>query len=61
MIHTYAQGFQLLSVASGALGWNLPIGEIARTWRGGCIIRVYDPEILPGRISGQSGGRKTSR
>lgn len=39
VIHTYAQGFQLLSVASDTEKWNLNIPEIARIWCGGCIIR----------------------
>lgn len=37
--NTYAQGFVLLSVASTEEKWNLNIPEIARIWRGGCIIR----------------------
>jgi len=37
---SYAQGMQLLSVASRTRGWNLPFGEIASIWRGGCIIRA---------------------
>jgi 6-phosphogluconate dehydrogenase len=37
---SYAQGMKLLSVASQTRGWNLPFGEIAAIWRGGCIIRA---------------------
>ena len=37
---SYAQGMQLLSVASRTRNWNLPFGEIASIWRGGCIIRA---------------------
>jgi 6-phosphogluconate dehydrogenase len=37
---SYAQGMQLLSVASRTRNWNLPLGEIASIWRGGCIIRA---------------------
>ncbi len=37
---SYAQGLQLLQVASQTRGWNLPLGEIAAIWRGGCIIRA---------------------
>lgn len=36
----YAQGFALLQAASRAYGWHLPYGEIAKAWRGGCIIRA---------------------
>jgi 6-phosphogluconate dehydrogenase len=35
----YAQGFDMLSKASSEFGWNLPLPEIARIWREGCIIR----------------------
>ncbi len=38
-ITAYAQGFQLLSAASEQEKWNLSLSEIARVWRGGCIIR----------------------
>lgn len=35
----YAQGFQLLRSASESFGWSLPLPDIARVWREGCIIR----------------------
>jgi 6-phosphogluconate dehydrogenase len=35
----YAQGFQLITEASAAFGWALPLPEIAKVWREGCIIR----------------------
>ncbi|MFO1208166.1 MAG: NADP-dependent phosphogluconate dehydrogenase [Amaricoccus sp.] len=35
----YAQGFGLLAAASGEFSWSLPMAEIARVWRAGCIIR----------------------
>ena len=35
----YAQGFQMLSEAATAFGWALPLPEIAKVWREGCIIR----------------------
>ncbi len=35
----YAQGFQMLAAASESFGWNLPLPEIAKVWRAGCIIR----------------------
>jgi 6-phosphogluconate dehydrogenase len=37
---SYAQGMALLRRASEEFGWNLPFGEIARIWKGGCIIRA---------------------
>ncbi|WP_108461568.1 NADP-dependent phosphogluconate dehydrogenase [Devosia naphthalenivorans] len=38
-IVAYAQGFAVMSAASAEFGWALPLGEIARIWRSGCIIR----------------------
>jgi len=38
------QGFEILKAASAAEHWNLPLSEIARVWRGGCIIRCA---VLP--------------
>ena len=38
-IMSYAQGFMLMQQASDEYGWNLDYGNIALTWRGGCIIR----------------------
>ncbi len=35
----YAQGFDLLGKASTDYGWSLPMAEIAKVWREGCIIR----------------------
>ncbi len=39
-ICSYAQGFALLRKASEEYEYNLDYGEIARIWRGGCIIRA---------------------
>jgi len=38
-IISYAQGYALMKEASKEYGWKLNYGEIARMWRGGCIIR----------------------
>lgn len=38
-IISYAQGFMLMQRASDEYDWNLDYGNIALTWRGGCIIR----------------------
>ncbi len=38
-IVSYAQGFELMRSASESQGWDLDFAEIARIWRGGCIIR----------------------
>lgn len=39
MVVSYAQGMHLLSRASEEYQYNLHLGEIAKIWRGGCIIR----------------------
>lgn len=39
-ICAYAQGFGLLHSASEQYGWNLNYGNIAKIFRGGCIIRA---------------------
>lgn len=38
-IVSYAQGFAVMAKASEENGWNLPLAEIAKIWRAGCIIR----------------------
>ncbi|MGC9522352.1 MAG: NADP-dependent phosphogluconate dehydrogenase [Anaerolineae bacterium] len=40
MICAYAQGFGLLRIASDEYGYDLNHQEIAKIWRGGCIIRA---------------------
>ena len=40
MLTTYAQGFALLVAASDKYGYHLDLEEVARIWRGGCIIRA---------------------
>ncbi|MBC7258263.1 MAG: NADP-dependent phosphogluconate dehydrogenase [Chloroflexi bacterium] len=45
-ICAYAQGMALLRAASREYGYNLRLAELARIWRGGCIIRAK----LLGRI-----------
>jgi 6-phosphogluconate dehydrogenase len=39
-ICSYAQGMDLLQTASRENGWDLTLDEIARIWKGGCIIRA---------------------
>ncbi|KAM6557644.1 hypothetical protein CsatB_004663 [Cannabis sativa] len=39
-ICSYAQGMNLLRAKSNEKGWNLNMGELARIWKGGCIIRA---------------------
>jgi 6-phosphogluconate dehydrogenase len=38
-IISYAQAMSLLRAASHEYGYDLPLAEIARIWKGGCIIR----------------------
>ncbi|NMO94697.1 NADP-dependent phosphogluconate dehydrogenase [Paenibacillus lemnae] len=38
-IVSYAQGFAQLRAASDEYNWDLQYGELAKIWRGGCIIR----------------------
>jgi 6-phosphogluconate dehydrogenase len=44
-ISSYAQGMALLRTASQTYDWGLDLAEIARIWKGGCIIRarLLDP------------------
>lgn len=39
-ICSYAQGMNLLRAKSEEKAWNLNLGELARIWKGGCIIRA---------------------
>jgi 6-phosphogluconate dehydrogenase len=45
-IISYAQGFSLLKAGSKEFGYELPLEQVARIWKGGCIIRAK----LLGRI-----------
>jgi 6-phosphogluconate dehydrogenase len=38
-IISYSQGFDLMREVGADRGWELDMGSIAQTWRGGCIIR----------------------
>jgi 6-phosphogluconate dehydrogenase len=39
-ICSYAQGFNLIRAGSDAHNWNVDLSEMARIWKGGCIIRA---------------------
>jgi 6-phosphogluconate dehydrogenase len=39
-ICSYAQGMNLIRAKSVEQGWDLVLGELARIWKGGCIIRA---------------------
>lgn len=34
------QGMNVIKAASEEHGWNVDLGEMARIWKGGCIIRA---------------------
>ena len=40
MLVTYAQGMEMLRVASAEKEFDLHLNDVARIWRGGCIIRA---------------------
>ncbi len=52
IICTYAQGFELMAKMSNEKKWNLNLSEIARIWRGGCIIRS---QLLPHLQAAEAG------
>ena len=35
------QGMNLIREAAKQLGWSVDLGECARIWKGGCIIREW--------------------
>lgn len=39
-IVSYAQGMNLIRDAGVQMGWDINLGECARIWKGGCIIRA---------------------
>jgi 6-phosphogluconate dehydrogenase len=53
-ICSYAQGLDLLATADADKKWGLDLGEIARIWKGGCIIRAR----FLGRIQAAFGKQK---
>ncbi len=45
-ICSYAQGLLMMKVASDEYKWGLELGEIARIWKGGCIIRAQFLDLI---------------
>ena len=39
-IIAYAQGFDAIRAGAKEFGWEINLGEVAKIWRGGCIIRA---------------------
>ncbi|MBV8614845.1 MAG: NADP-dependent phosphogluconate dehydrogenase [Acetobacteraceae bacterium] len=56
-IVAYAQGFEQMTAASDEYGWGLRLGEVAKIWRGGCIIRarfldrIMEAYVAEGRVA----------
>jgi 6-phosphogluconate dehydrogenase len=53
-IACYAQGFGLLAAASSEFGWSLPLPEVARVWRAGCIIRSAMLDDMAAALTGDA-------
>ena len=45
---SYAQGLGIMKLASEEHDWNLQLGEIARIWKAGCIIRAKFLGVIQG-------------
>ncbi len=54
-IAAYAQGFAVMSGASKEFDWNLPLAEVARIWRAGCIIRSTFLSTIADAFEGTQG------
>ena len=54
-ILAYAQGFEMISAASDQFGWALPLPDIARVWRAGCIIRSVMLDDMAAALAQDSG------
>ncbi|MBI3331940.1 NADP-dependent phosphogluconate dehydrogenase [Candidatus Peregrinibacteria bacterium] len=61
VLNTYAQGFQLLFVPSAEEKWSLNVSEVARIWRGGCIIRSDVLSIFQESFKGDEKASKEIR
>lgn len=46
MLSCYAQGFELIKLASTEEGWKVNLSEVSRIWQGGCIIRAEVLQFL---------------
>jgi len=49
----FAQGMALLTAGSGEYGYDLDLPELARIWKGGCIIRGKILDVIRGAFSGR--------
>ncbi|MFB3777926.1 MAG: NADP-dependent phosphogluconate dehydrogenase [Bryobacteraceae bacterium] len=55
VVGCYAQGFALMREASAEYGYNLDFKEIARIWKGGCIIRARMLDSMRAAFAAQPG------
>jgi 6-phosphogluconate dehydrogenase len=54
MILSYAQGLAMLDVASSSLKMDIPLKDVVKIWRGGCIIRSSLLELFVKVYSGKN-------
>ncbi|CAA9529113.1 MAG: 6-phosphogluconate dehydrogenase, decarboxylating [uncultured Thermomicrobiales bacterium] len=54
-VSSYAQGMAMLRAASDMYGYALDLSEIARIWKGGCIIRAKLLDPIREAFAGESG------
>ena len=52
-ICTYAQGMALIRAGSTQYDWNINLAEIARIWKGGCIIRARLLDLVRSAFTGE--------
>ncbi|WP_424930658.1 NADP-dependent phosphogluconate dehydrogenase [Amaricoccus tamworthensis] len=55
-IACYAQGFGILTAASEERSWPLPLPEVAKVWREGCIIRSAMLDDMAAALADHPGG-----
>jgi 6-phosphogluconate dehydrogenase len=51
IITSYAQGFHLMRAASETYQYGVPFAEVARIWKGGCIIRARLLDSIKGAFT----------
>jgi 6-phosphogluconate dehydrogenase len=56
---SYAQGMNIIRAKSEQQGWGIDYGEIARIWKGGCIIRAIFLDRIKGAYD-RNGGQLAS-
>lgn len=54
-VTAYAQGMSLIRAASNEYKWSTPLGEMARIWRAGCIIRARLLDPISGAFAKNAG------